>query len=526
MLLLRGYFCNLLKMNKSYHLFLSAVGAVVLTVIFSPSVAAGTTTIPVILSDNFGVSYSGNANYDIPNWEETGVDSVGGTTMPGGGTYAAPSGTGNDSVSPNGGYFAKIFQNEWMCREVSASGYGALSLSYYWRGDTDAHASDRGIVEYKAGNGSCEDASGWTQLQNYDLSSAASWSTQTAFVLPSELRDTVFRLRFRTDSNAAGQNVWFRVDGVQMTGKLVQTISFTAPNAIVFGTGSLPFDVSARATSALPVTLVVSGPCSVTASNSPATIATATVVPTGFGTCTLTADQAGNTTYDQAPQATHSIVITDKPYIELKGENPMTIYLFQPYEEPGATVYGEGEVPSWDIDPAGITGTVDTSVAGTYSVTYNATDGAGTQAITVVRTVNVVRVNRRARHAEDFDAAQPAPGMPIPPSTPTPSPTPTPSETPTPTPSPSVSTTPEEVNETPTPSPSESETPAPTPSETPTPTPATPTPTPTPVVQTPTPTPTPEVSVIPSPSETPNELTANIGEGFWSRIWHWVTSLF
>ena len=36
------------------------------------------------------------------------------------------------------------------------------------------------------------------------------------------------------------------------------------------------------------------------------------------------------------------------------------------------------------------TGTVDTSVVGTYTVTYNATDASGNEAAAVSRTVNVV----------------------------------------------------------------------------------------------------------------------------------------
>jgi hypothetical protein len=56
------------------------------------------------------------------------------------------------------------------------------------------------------------------------------------------------------------------------------------------------------------------------------------------------------------------------------------------FTDPGATV-------SDNIDTglsASVSGSVDTSTVGSYTLTYNATDNAGNSATPVIRTVNVV----------------------------------------------------------------------------------------------------------------------------------------
>ena len=164
--------------------------------------AAGPT---ILLSDDFGTGSSIN---DIPDWDEEGSDSSGTTN-------AQAAGSGNDSASPDGGRFAKIREDEWICQEIDAEGYDSLWLSYYWRGDSDAEGSDVGVVEYSTNYDDCDDADWEDSLQEHDMSIDSSWSTQSAFSLPEELNDTEFLLRFRTDSSASDE--YFRVDGVLLT---------------------------------------------------------------------------------------------------------------------------------------------------------------------------------------------------------------------------------------------------------------------------------------------------------------------
>ncbi len=76
----------------------------------------------------------------------------------------------------------------------------------------------------------------------------------------------------------------------------------------------------------------------------------------------------------------------EPPVITLNGANPMTITQGETYTEPGATCTD-------NVDPTCnvvIAGTVDTNTVGTYTVTYNATDAAGNNAIEQTRTVNVI----------------------------------------------------------------------------------------------------------------------------------------
>ncbi len=80
---------------------------------------------------------------------------------------------------------------------------------------------------------------------------------------------------------------------------------------------------------------------------------------------------------------------TDPPIITLKGDNPMDLYLGEPYVEPGATAYDsvDGDL----TDKIDIDGTVNSDVAGTYTVTYTVSDTGG----------NVATAERRVVVAED-----------------------------------------------------------------------------------------------------------------------------
>jgi predicted extracellular nuclease len=79
-----------------------------------------------------------------------------------------------------------------------------------------------------------------------------------------------------------------------------QTITFPAITSFSWSGGSAT--VAATASSGLTVTYnVVSGPCA---------NAGATVTSTGAGTCVIAADQAGNASYNAAPQVTQSVTVT------------------------------------------------------------------------------------------------------------------------------------------------------------------------------------------------------------------------
>jgi hypothetical protein len=114
-------------------------------------------------------------------------------------------------------------------------------------------------------------------------------------------------------------------------------------------------------------------------------------VYTGDTVVTITAtDKAGVLTVATATaqileDETAPVSDTTKPVITLIGANPLLLANGGVYADPGATVTD-------NVDAQRViygTGSVNTALAGDYSVTYNATDVAGNPADTVIRTVRV-----------------------------------------------------------------------------------------------------------------------------------------
>ncbi len=176
----------------------------------TPSPTATPTPAPItLLTDNFGTGNDDSSFNEAPVWTEGGPSADDAEKR-------NASGGGNDSASSNGGRFALIQGNgSWLCRTINTTGYNTIRLSYLWRGDSDAgSSSDDGIVEFKVG-GNCSDGSGWTTLQNHDIRTDGSWTTQTAFG-NAGFENANFLLRFRVATNDTSED--FRIDGVSLTG--------------------------------------------------------------------------------------------------------------------------------------------------------------------------------------------------------------------------------------------------------------------------------------------------------------------
>ena len=112
-------------------------------------------------------------------------------------------------------------------------------------------------------------------------------------------------------------------------------------------------------------------------------------------------DVAGNTS--AATTVTFSIVSdTTAPVITLTGDATISLIVGETYTEAGATA-----VDTVDGDITGslvISGTVNTSAIGVYSVNYNVSDTAGNDAAQVTRTVNVEAPTVKNTHAIQIDA--------------------------------------------------------------------------------------------------------------------------
>jgi hypothetical protein len=98
-------------------------------------------------------------------------------------------------------------------------------------------------------------------------------------------------------------------------------------------------------------------------------------------------DAAGNA----ATQVTRTVIVnpdTTAPVITLIGASTINLNVGDTYTEQGATATDnvDGDISANIV----VTGTVNTSVGGTYLVNYNVSDAAGNAATQVTRTVNVI----------------------------------------------------------------------------------------------------------------------------------------
>ena len=118
-------------------------------------------------------------------------------------------------------------------------------------------------------------------------------------------------------------------------------------------------------------------------------VTTGMVNSTVLGTYTISYDVAdsSNNTAVQQNRTVHVVPDTVRPVITLHGSASMTIPLGSPYVEPGyaATDNVDGNVTG----SVRVTGAVNHTKLGTYTISYDVADGAGNPAITQNRTVHV-----------------------------------------------------------------------------------------------------------------------------------------
>ncbi len=122
----------------------------------------------------------------------------------------------------------------------------------------------------------------------------------------------------------------------------------------------------------------------------PGPITSPTLVVTTFGLGTHTIELTvndGNGGTDTDDVVLILVGDTTPPIITLIGANPMTVECHTPYSDPGVAVSDACDpIPS----PPALTGSVNSNVPGTYTITYTATDASGNNSAPTTRTVNVV----------------------------------------------------------------------------------------------------------------------------------------
>jgi hypothetical protein len=151
-----------------------------------------------------------------------------------------------------------------------------------------------------------------------------------------------------------------------LVNQAAQKLTLKAPKSAAYG--SAPVAISATSTAGLPVTLTSSDPSIAMITNSGTN---SLLVPTGVGTITLTASQAGTANVINAPAAGQPVVITP-------GTQTIT---FAPLS---ATTYGAFPISLSAISSAGLPVTFSTSASGIASISGNTLTiaGAGSAKIT------------------------------------------------------------------------------------------------------------------------------------------------
>lgn len=108
-------------------------------------------------------------------------------------------------------------------------------------------------------------------------------------------------------------------------------------------------------------------------------------------------DSSGN----EADTVTRTVSVADTqaPVISLNGDDPMVVSQGDTFVDPGASVSD-----NYDTDlTATVSGTVDTTTLGTYTLTYDAVDSSGNTAASVERTVEVQFGGQLAVAADGVD---------------------------------------------------------------------------------------------------------------------------
>ncbi|WP_167569100.1 immunoglobulin-like domain-containing protein [Brevibacillus migulae] len=93
-------------------------------------------------------------------------------------------------------------------------------------------------------------------------------------------------------------------------------------------------------------------------------------------------------------QAEFDVQDASKPGITLNGDQAVYLLVGQPYTEPGFTAYDDVDLDL--TNQVAVSGSVDSSHPGTYSLHYNVTDMTGNAATEVTRTVHVVSADLSA----------------------------------------------------------------------------------------------------------------------------------
>ena len=324
--------------------------------------STSTVSAAIILSDSFG----NTSIDDVPGWIDGGGDKADDTYTTNG-TNRDGSPTTQNARMRDGGHISKT---------ISTLGHNNITFKYYWRGDNHGDGSSDNLkVYWKKTSDSDSD---YSLINTHQLNNNEIWSSQVSVSLPIFANNTSIDVRFLGESNKNDEEA--RVDDVSIEGTIIDT---TAP-VIASHTNIL-----AEATSASGAVVSYTAPNATdnVDATAPAVCTPASGSTFALGTNVVTCnktDVAGNV----ATPTTFNITVSDttKPAIKLIGSSDLTIQAGTTYTDAGSNV--TDNVNTGLV--ATVTGSVNTTALGDYTLSFNVTDSNGNVADTVTKIVHVI----------------------------------------------------------------------------------------------------------------------------------------
>ena len=113
---------------------------------------------------------------------------------------------------------ARLRLDASITQVIDTSGFDAITLSYYWRGDNDAEASDLLRVRWRVTDSNNPNFSAsFTELTSHPLNTNTStWSSIESHNLPQAASHTTIEIQFFGDTNVSSEEA--RIDDVSVTG--------------------------------------------------------------------------------------------------------------------------------------------------------------------------------------------------------------------------------------------------------------------------------------------------------------------
>lgn len=323
--------------------------------------AAATNNAPLLYQANFG---SGSLHLNGAHGSSTWIVSTNGTTnqvtgFAGTTTNAAP-GFATNTASPSalgllGGASTSANGNSLVFK-FDMSGRKNLGVSYATRGSSTGFNTHTWSVSTNASN--------WTQVS---VQAGRNDTNYTAINLPvitnaDNAANVYLRLTVTGATSSGGNN---RIDNVQLVASTYIPPDTTAPVITVLGDNPLTLPVGSTFTD--PGATALDAVDGVVAVNTSGSVNTAAP-----GSYTITYSATDAATNTATVTRTVNVVDVTAPVITVTGDNPLYLPVGATFVEPGVNALDaiDGTVA------VQTSGSVDTAVRGTYTLTYSATDAA------------------------------------------------------------------------------------------------------------------------------------------------------